>query len=344
MSIPIGTSFRSLRSSSAARSGEHHFSLVNQHTSNFLTVRTFASSVSVAHTAEPSVRPRNGSVLPGESPEEAWKRNLQEARQWRQRKEHQRELFSRIGTTEDVKLGTRIHFVGLYPGGQHCRSQKPLCPLSSRSHTLNSSGFRCRPWPCCQHYLACLHSLHLWQACGPFHYRSWSNPSYPPSDGSSCKGYSQSWWDSVDRWHKTRSPKNDSESQGEIRRQWLCCGAMDSWFVDKRRDIVSIWPLYSIVIFPYTSGSFGMKPLLDKSYKPDLVIFLNASENTPAIRECTSRHIPTVGIVDTDTDPRLVTYPIPANMEVSCSVFSDPGPYCWPIPRVCVRPSLSSAR
>lgn len=103
---------------------------------------------------------------------------------------------------------------------------------------------------------------------------------------------------------------------------------MDSWFVDKRRDIVSIWSLYSIVIFPYTSGSFGMKPLLDKSYKPDLVIFLNASENTPAIRECTSRHIPTIGIVDTDTDPRLVTYPIPANMEVSCAVFSDPGPYC----------------
>lgn len=80
--------------------------------------------------------------------------------------------------------------------------------------------------------------------------------------------------------------------------------------------------------FSYTDDSFGMKPLLDKSYKPDLVIFLNASENTPAIRECTSRHIPTAGIVDTDTDPRLVTYPIPANMEVSCPVFGAPGPCC----------------
>ena len=27
--------------------------------------------------------------------------------------------------------------------------------------------------------------------------------------------------------------------------------------------------------------------------------------------------VPTIGIVDTDTDPRIVTYAIPANMEVS---------------------------
>lgn len=50
---------------------------------------------------------------------------------------------------------------------------------------------------------------------------------------------------------------------------------------------------------------------------PDLVIFLNPSECLSAIRECTLKNIPSVGVVDTDTDPRLVTYPIPANMEVS---------------------------
>lgn len=91
---------------------------------------------------------------------------------------------------------------------------------------------------------------------------------------------------------------------------------------------MSMLSLYCSYLFSYTRDSFGMKPLLDKSYKPDLVIFLNASENTPAIRECTSRHIPTAGIVDTDTDPRLVTYPIPANMEVSCPVFGASGPCC----------------
>lgn len=47
-----------------------------------------------------------------------------------------------------------------------------------------------------------------------------------------------------------------------------------------------------------------------------MAIFLNPSENLGAIRECTASRVPTIGIVDTDTDPRIVTYAIPANMEV----------------------------
>jgi len=69
------------------------------------------------------------------------------------------------------------------------------------------------------------------------------------------------------------------------------------------------------------NGSFGVEPIREGSYVPDVVIFLNPSENLSAIRECTLKNIPTVGIVDSDIDPRLVTYPIPANMEVS-TVFS----------------------
>ena len=42
---------------------------------------------------------------------------------------------------------------------------------------------------------------------------------------------------------------------------------------------------------------------------------LNPSENIGAIRECTARNVPTVGIIDSDADPRIVTYAIPANME-----------------------------
>lgn len=52
-----------------------------------------------------------------------------------------------------------------------------------------------------------------------------------------------------------------------------------------------------------------------KILRPDLVILLNTKENRFAAKEATLMNIPTIGIVDTDVDPRLVTYPIPANDE-----------------------------
>ncbi|CAO3591408.1 unnamed protein product [Absidia cylindrospora] len=50
-----------------------------------------------------------------------------------------------------------------------------------------------------------------------------------------------------------------------------------------------------------------------KTYKPDLIILLNPLENKIAIAEAQLNKIPIVAITDTDYDPRLVTYPIPAN-------------------------------
>lgn len=47
--------------------------------------------------------------------------------------------------------------------------------------------------------------------------------------------------------------------------------------------------------------------------KPDLVVCLNPLENHVLLRECNQHHIPTIGVVDTDCNPALVTYPIPAN-------------------------------
>jgi small subunit ribosomal protein S2 len=47
--------------------------------------------------------------------------------------------------------------------------------------------------------------------------------------------------------------------------------------------------------------------------KPDLVICLNPRENQVLLRECGIHNIPTIGIIDTNTDPTTVTYPIPAN-------------------------------
>ncbi|KAG8954095.1 37S ribosomal protein, mitochondrial [Tulasnella sp. 419] len=46
---------------------------------------------------------------------------------------------------------------------------------------------------------------------------------------------------------------------------------------------------------------------------PDLVVLLNPADNLVAIRECAVKHVPTIGIIDSNIDPRLVTYPIPAN-------------------------------
>ncbi|KAJ7470586.1 ribosomal protein S2, flavodoxin-like domain-containing protein [Mycena latifolia] len=48
---------------------------------------------------------------------------------------------------------------------------------------------------------------------------------------------------------------------------------------------------------------------------PDLVILLNPLSNITAIRECALSHVPTIAIIDSDADPRIVMYPIPANDE-----------------------------
>lgn len=55
--------------------------------------------------------------------------------------------------------------------------------------------------------------------------------------------------------------------------------------------------------------------LASQLLQPDLLIVLNPKLNLNAIREATTNSIPTIGIVDTDVDPRIVTYPIPANDE-----------------------------
>ncbi|WFD32606.1 hypothetical protein MSPP1_003654 [Malassezia sp. CBS 17886] len=53
--------------------------------------------------------------------------------------------------------------------------------------------------------------------------------------------------------------------------------------------------------------------LASQLYKPDLVIVLNPVDNAHALREATQCNIPTMAIVDTNVDPRAVTYAIPAN-------------------------------
>ena len=64
---------------------------------------------------------------------------------------------------------------------------------------------------------------------------------------------------------------------------------------------------------------------------PDLVVFLNTNdafnEQHRAVRECANMLVPTMGIVDTNTDPNLITYPVPGNddtiqsIELYCKLF-----------------------
>ncbi|KAI1302887.1 hypothetical protein F5Y03DRAFT_385206 [Xylaria venustula] len=46
---------------------------------------------------------------------------------------------------------------------------------------------------------------------------------------------------------------------------------------------------------------------------PDLVVCLNPLENYTLLRECAAANVPTIGVVDTNTEPTWVTYTIPAN-------------------------------
>ena len=79
--------------------------------------------------------------------------------------------------------------------------------------------------------------------------------------------------------------------------------------------------------------------MLDRAVlRPDLVICLNPRENYVLLHECGLAGVPTIGVVDTNTDPSWVTYPIPANDDryvspfqgsVACAdYFCDGSPRC----------------
>ena len=48
---------------------------------------------------------------------------------------------------------------------------------------------------------------------------------------------------------------------------------------------------------------------------PDLAILLNPLQNMHAIHEFAMEHVPTIALIDSNVDPRIVMYPIPANDE-----------------------------
>lgn len=79
-------------------------------------------------------------------------------------------------------------------------------------------------------------------------------------------------------------------------------------------------------IFTNANHQFGAVTRL-----PDLCIFLNTQNNIlnqhTAVRDSAKMLIPTIGIVDTNCNPNLITYPIPGNddtpaaVELYCKLF-----------------------
>lgn len=59
----------------------------------------------------------------------------------------------------------------------------------------------------------------------------------------------------------------------------------------------------------------GKKAVQENRITPDLLVILNPLANMPAIREAALEHIPTIGIIDSNVDPRIVMYAIPGNDE-----------------------------
>ena len=55
--------------------------------------------------------------------------------------------------------------------------------------------------------------------------------------------------------------------------------------------------------------------------QPDLIVLLNVNSNRLIIREANTLHIPTIGILDTNSDPAGITYPIAGNDDSARSHF-----------------------
>lgn len=54
---------------------------------------------------------------------------------------------------------------------------------------------------------------------------------------------------------------------------------------------------------------------------PDCMFVVDVNRHMPALREANTCGIPTIGIVDSDCDPRLITYPIPGNDDAALSIY-----------------------
>ncbi|KAK7206141.1 ribosomal protein S2, flavodoxin-like domain-containing protein [Myxozyma melibiosi] len=98
-----------------------------------------------------------------------------------------------------------------------------------------------------------------------------------------------------------------------------CAQRMKANYVTRRWIPGALTNLKTVIgMHPVTAVDMEDNPVNAKVPKnfvmvPDLVIVLNPVENRAALNECKIMRVPTIGIIDTDSEPTLVTYPIPAN-------------------------------
>jgi small subunit ribosomal protein S2 len=77
-------------------------------------------------------------------------------------------------------------------------------------------------------------------------------------------------------------------------------------------------------------GTLTNSQMLLKTMRlPDLMIFTSIGPSATALRESVICNVPSIGVVDSDRDPRLVTYVIPGNddtpsaVKLYCQLFHD---------------------
>jgi small subunit ribosomal protein S2 len=77
---------------------------------------------------------------------------------------------------------------------------------------------------------------------------------------------------------------------------------------------ISLWDKERIKLTKYYGGTKDMK------ITPDVLFVIDTHLENLAVREAIAMSVPVVGIVDTNADPDLVTYPIPANDDATGSI------------------------
>ncbi|CCF55617.1 hypothetical protein KAFR_0A01790 [Kazachstania africana CBS 2517] len=78
-------------------------------------------------------------------------------------------------------------------------------------------------------------------------------------------------------------------------------------------EISSVWGRHEVDAADLPTGRQLKADEKSKIVKPDLLVILNPNDNRIALYEAMKSRIPTIGIIDTDSESSLVTYPIPGN-------------------------------
>ncbi|AAS50780.2 ABR010Cp [Eremothecium gossypii ATCC 10895] len=78
-------------------------------------------------------------------------------------------------------------------------------------------------------------------------------------------------------------------------------------------EISSVWGRHEVDFEGNPTGRELTEEENISIIKPDLIIVLNPTENRNALREAMQARVPTIGIIDTDSEPSMVTYPVPGN-------------------------------